>query len=458
MILRPSPARLPACLVLAGLTGLGGPARAIVLPPGFTDELLAGGLNPTTMAFAPDGRLFLNEKDGRVRVFKGASLLERPFATVVTDPFNERGLLGIAFDPDFPSNRHVYVLYTTKGAPVRHRISRFTADGDVAAGPETPIFEIDGVSDNGNHNGGTIAFGPDGKLYVSLGNNAVGSTSQSLGSLYGKLLRINPDGSIPADNPFAASAEGRLKAVWALGFRNAYTFAIQSGTGRVFMNDVGGSAFEEVTAVERGDNGGFPAVEGNSGTAPARPGSYRAPLFTWSHTGNACAITGGAFFQPSKSTFPPEFTGRYLAADYCGGWIKWGDPAKGGALADFASGIPGPVNLQAGPDGNLYYLSRGGSRGGSAANTGTRLGELHRIRGPRVPVATGSAGPRGVEIEGFLASSGSGEGVLLRWRADAREAEITDVAGRRVRLLRRPAGEGVERIRLPAGAYRIRFR
>lgn len=414
---------------------LAGAVGAVELPPGFTDVRIAGGLDPATMAFAPDGRLFVNEKAGRIRVVKGGALLPAPFATVPADPYNERGLLGLDFDPDFARNRHVYVLYVTRGAPRRSLVVRFTAAGDVAEpGSEKVIFTIDGVGDNGNHNGGTIAFGKDGKLYIALGNNAVGSTSQSLESLYGKVLRINPDGTIPADNPFVGTLQGPLRAIWALGFRNPWTFDIHPATGRLFANDVGGSGFEEITEVTAGTNHGFPRVEGFSGTPPEAPGTYKAPVHAYSREARNCAITAGAFFQPARSTFPPEFSGRYFFADYCGGWIRALDPSKGNAVTPFAAGLVGTVNLKAGPDGQLYYLVRGTSRGGSAANTATDLGELHRIQGPEKP--TSLAAENLVRLVPVLDGSGAARAAGLR---------LHDATGRPVR---RDAAAG-----LPAGIY-----
>src|SRR5262249_33295487 len=159
----------------------------------------------------------------------------------------ERGLLGVAFDPDFATNQFVYVYHTVPGSPPHNRVSRFTANGDVAAsGSEVPILDLDNLSGATNHNGGAIHFGPDGKLYVDVGENADASNSQSLDNRLGKVLRINPDGSIPSDNPtsfpgISGSPTGANRAIWAVGLRNPFTFAFQPGTGRLFINDVGQS-------------------------------------------------------------------------------------------------------------------------------------------------------------------------------------------------------------------------
>lgn len=447
--------RLMAAFIAGGmLCVVPPPARAAAtLPPGFTDVKIAGGLNPTIMMFAPDGRLFLNEKDGKIRIVKDGALLPAPFATVETDPVNERGLLGIDFDPGFSDNHFVYVFYTTKSAPQRNRISRFTAKGDVAAGPETVIFDMTDLSAAGNHNGGTIRFGKDGKLYIASGNNANNGFSQSNANLHGKLLRINPDGTIPEDNPFAGSLTGKNRAIWALGLRNPFTFAIQPGTGRIFVNDVGGSAIEEVTEVTPGTNLGWPNVEGNSGTPPVGPGSYKAPLLTYSHNSGNCAISGGEFFQPVTSTFPKEYTGRYFFADYCGGWIKSWNPEDGKPATDFASGIIAPINIKTGPDGQLYYLARGNDKSGAAANTASTLGELHRVKGPANP-AVSARRPGGARMA--LGGARMGTRLALAWPPGATVASIYGLNGSMIGEYRK--SHGSDESGLPSGVFLIRYR
>ena len=216
--------------LLAVLMSLGvATAGAASLPTGFAETQLVSGLSsPTAMAFAPDGRLFVCEQGGRLRVVKNGALLPTPFVTLTVDSAGERGLLGVAFDPDFATNHYVYVYYTATSPAVHNRVSRFTANGDVAAaGSEVVLLELDNLSGATNHNGGAIHFGPDGKLYVAVGENANGANAQTLANLLGKMLRINADGTIPTDNPFYATASGRNRAIWALGLRNPFTFAFQ---------------------------------------------------------------------------------------------------------------------------------------------------------------------------------------------------------------------------------------
>ena len=202
---------------------------AATVPPGFTDSLVAAGLsNPTAMALAPDGRIFVCEQGGTLRVIKNGVLLPTPFLTVTVDPSGERGLLGVAFDPNFVSNQLVYIYYTATTPTLHNRISRFTAAGDVAmAGSETIVMDLDNLSTATNHNGGALHFGPDGNLYVAVGDNANASNAETLANRLGKMLRISSTGAIPTDNPFFNTATGDNRAIWALGLRNPFTFSFQ---------------------------------------------------------------------------------------------------------------------------------------------------------------------------------------------------------------------------------------
>ena len=184
---------------------------AATLPAGFVESTVASGLSsPTAMDFAPDGRLFVCLQGGNLRVIKNGVLLPTPFLSLSVDSAGERGLLGIAFDPNFATNNFVYVYYTVPGSVAHNRVSRFTANGDAAmAGSETIVLDLDNLSSASNHNGGAIHFGPDGKLYIAVGENANGSNSQTLANLLGKILRINADGTIPTDNPFFNTAGAR---------------------------------------------------------------------------------------------------------------------------------------------------------------------------------------------------------------------------------------------------------
>jgi glucose/arabinose dehydrogenase len=342
------------------LASLGVAAAAFVdcVPPGFSEQTVVSGLSaPTAMQFAPDGRLFVCQQGGALRVIKNGQLLATPFLTVPVSAVGERGLLGVAFDPNFATNRFVYVYYTATSPAIHNRVSRFTANGDVAVpGSETILLELNNLSSATNHNGGALHFGNDGKLYIGVGDNANGSNAQTLNNLLGKILRINSDGSIPSDNPFFNQASGVNRAIWALGLRNPFTFDIQRSTSRMLINDVGQNTWEEINDGVRGANYGWPTTEG-----PTNDSRFRGPIFAYGH-GNSgttgCSINGGVFYNPAVVQFPASYVGKYFFADYCSGWVRALDPNTRTAQ-DFATELRSPVDLKVGPDGALYVLARG---------------------------------------------------------------------------------------------------
>jgi len=372
-------------------------ARAIAanLPTGFTEVQVGGNLSGslTAMAFAPDGRLFVCQQGGQLRVIKNGVLLSTPFVSLTVDSSGERGLLGIAFDPNFATNHYLYGYYTVATSPIHNRVSRFTAAGNTAApGSEIVILNLDNLSSATNHNGGAIHFGPDGKLYIGVGENANGANAQSLSNLLGKMLRINADGTIPPDNPFYNTATGNNRAIWALGLRNPFTFAFQPGTTRLFINDVGESTYEEINDGIAGSNYGWPITEG-----PTSNSAFRGPIYFYGHGTNnvtGCAIVGAAFYNPPVPQFPSSYTGKYFFADLCNGWIRVFDPSAGTATG-FATGIVNPVDLHVGSDGALYYLARGS--GGQVFRISALPAQALNISG-RARVEIGE----GVAISGFI--------------------------------------------------------
>src|SRR5215217_7743386 len=273
-----------ATIALALLASVGtllglpiGPAQgAANLPPGFTDSQVVGGLtNPTDMEFAPDGRLFVAEQAGRVRIAKPDGTFTT-FLNISTkvDSSGERGLQALTFDPSFSTNRYVYLHYTKKATlttPVHNRVVRVTASGDKAvAGSEKLIFKL-GNQGSDHHMGGAIDFGTDGKLYIATGDNETPGKAQQLTNLFGKLLRINQDGTIPTNNPFYPTTSGKNRAIWALGLRNPFKFAIKPGTATLFINDVGENTWEEINQGAAGTNYGWPVYEGPESDANYRP-------------------------------------------------------------------------------------------------------------------------------------------------------------------------------------------
>ncbi|MGH7426665.1 MAG: PQQ-dependent sugar dehydrogenase, partial [Candidatus Methylomirabilales bacterium] len=328
-----------ALVAVLATVPVGPEAAAIGLPDSFAASEVVRGLDrPTLMSFAPDGRLFVSEQDGRLRVVRDGVLLPEPFLSVTVDSRGEHGLLGVALDPSVAANGYVYVFYTAPSPAPHHRISRFTADGDRAApGSELVLFELDDLGSEIHHAGGSLAFGPDGKLYASVGvPNKVASDSQKLTNQRGKLLRINPDGTIPTDNPFYETATGKNRAIWVYGLRNPFTFAIQPTSGRMLINDVGQDEWEEINEGAAGSNYGWPETEG-----PTSDPRFRGPVFAYPHSGpvSGCSIVGAAFYNPPVQQFPPSYSGDYFFADYCGGWIRKLDPEDGDAVTGFATGL-----------------------------------------------------------------------------------------------------------------------
>jgi len=353
----PTRRALPLAIVMLLLAFEPGAAQTDIhqpppLPPGFTQSLVAEGLtNPVTMELAPDGRLFVAEKAGRLRIVKNGELLQTPFLSLAVDTFGDGGLVGLALDPSFAQNRFVYVFYSRALRPVRNRVSRFTASSsspDVAE-PDGELVLVDDIpADIGNHNGGALRFGLDGKLYIGVGDGAANPMgAQSLSTLNGKLLRINPDGSIPTDNPFVDEPDARAE-IWAYGLRNPFTFAVQPGTGAIFINDVGQGLWEEVNLAVAGANYGWPLCEGRC----SMPGLVD-PTYVYSHD-VGCAIAGGAFYPGGQ--FPSSYAGAYFFADFMAGWISVLDLARNEAVP-FAVDVRGPVDLRIDSDGALYYLS-----------------------------------------------------------------------------------------------------
>ena len=332
-----------------------GTSGTLALPEGFRAEVVATGFTgATALELAPDGRIFVCEQTGTLRLIKNGKLLAEPVLKVPVDATWERGLIGVTVAPDFPKTPHLFVCYVAAKPHPHHVVSRFTAVGDLAEpASEKILLEGDDQSKLGGtvpagHQGGALHFGNDGKLYIAIGDQTAGKPAQDLNSLQGKLLRINPDGSIPDDNPFLSKSAGKYRAIWALGLRNPFTFAVQPQTGRIFINDVGGQA-EEINEGIAAANYGWPTVEHGPTTDPR----FTSPIH---HYPTACII-GGAF-APKGLNWPKEYRGQYFFGDFNHGWIKTIDPAKPALARSFATGLRRPVDLRFAPDGDLYVLLR----------------------------------------------------------------------------------------------------
>lgn len=382
-------------------------------PAGFTLNSVAEGLFlPTAAEFAPDGRIFVAQKNGEVLIVKDGQLLEDPFYTVPNvNDYVDRGLLGLALDPNFDQNGHVYLLYTYDNnpsdvaGPKTGQLLRVTANGDVAQpgseyvvlgtnvgnSTQTSCLDFPDSSDclpaDGlSHAPGSVVFGPDGKLYVSIGDAAgyddvdpVALRAQDLNTLNGKILRVNPDGTAPADNPyFTGDPTANRSKIYASGVRNAFRLTIRQSDGLVMTGDVGWNTWEEVNVVEPGVNLGWPCFEANdqqNGTGAPGIGAYKdqpfcqamyqnppvnltGPTHQYPHPPSS-AVVSGVFY--TGDNYPAEYQGRYFYGDYAKNQIYSleldGPEMVPGSNQAFASNAGGPVNFFTGPDGDIYYLA-----------------------------------------------------------------------------------------------------
>lgn len=365
------------------------------LPAGFEDDLVAEVPLPTAVAFAESaggqilvtsqpGQLFhLTRSGGEVAL----DLLERTCSRV------EQGMLSVRTDPDFSRNGYVYIYYTAElDGECFNRVSRFTlAAGGVDPASETVL--IDRIpSVGGNHNAGDLQFGPDGLLYVSVGDSGCamdGSqgcaesnpNSRDESTVLGKILRIRPDGSIPDGNPFAGPGSARCNAsgqtdespkcqeTYAWGLRNPFRMAFDPGAGdaRFLINDPGQDEWEEINEGVAGADYGWnlregPCTNGSVTDCPPAPQGMADPLFAYRH-GECNVVTGGAFVPEGLW---PQMDGAYLFGDFgCGAIFRLVDKGDEHAAEPFAAGLgtPGPVDMQFGPHGDtqaLYYTTYAG--------------------------------------------------------------------------------------------------
>lgn len=312
-----------------------GPIGSLILQP-----LIASGLDrPTFLTHAFDDRLFVLEQIGRIRIIEDGQLLEQPFLDItdrVGSAASEQGLLGLAFHPEYATEGAAgeglfFVNYTDYNGDTH--VSRFSAmaDDSYRADPETEAHYLTLDQPYPNHNGGSLAFGPDGYLYVGLGdggsaNDPLGA-GQSLETLLGKLLRLDVDTAdneytIPADNPFVGTS-GALSEIWAYGLRNPWRFSFDRLTGDLYIADVGQNQWEEVSFQPAnssgGENYGWRVMEGTHcfQSDTCDQSGLVLPIFEYDHS-QGCSITGGYVYRGAQF---PEMTGNYFVADYCMGTI-----------------------------------------------------------------------------------------------------------------------------------------
>jgi glucose/arabinose dehydrogenase len=342
---------------------------------------VATGLHlPLYVADAGDvaDRLYIVEQTGRIMVIEGGAVRPTPFLDIsdLITSGGERGLLSVAFAPDYAQSGRFFVDYTNlDGDTVIERFAR-AADGttaDLASG--TVILTI--TQPASNHNGGLVLFGPDGMLYVGMGDGGGSSESSQQGdTLLGKMLRLDVRGdgyAIPADNPFVGDP-AVSDEIWALGLRNPWRFSFDRETGDLWIGDVGAVRWEEVdfqAATSRaGQNYGWPRMEGpDCGTGACDPTAYVTPVTAYRHVDGNCVVTGGYVYRGSAF---PELGGSYLYGDYCSGRI-WALDA-----ADTASGTAFPRSIL---ESGLTLSSFGQDRNGELYLTDLSGGGVYQVVG-----------------------------------------------------------------------------
>ncbi|NTY57931.1 hypothetical protein FEG63_00005 [Mycolicibacterium sphagni] len=346
-----------------------------------TAVVVTGLQEPTDLRFLPDGRMLISERGGVVLLAsRDGQIQSQPVIGLPMDTINGRGLLGIEVDPNFTSNGYIYAIYVTSSN--YERLSRFTVTDPqasiLAANPASELVLIEGSQEAADdHLGGGIRFGPDGKLYWTMGNNdgwAIrppgfvypSNNAQDLSNIYGKVLRLNPDGSVPTDNPFA-NTPGVNPYIYAYGFRNPFRIAFTT-TGALLVTDVGELTWEELDNVTAGANYGWPLAEGpcdGVGTPSCSiPSSYNNPIYTYDRnlpgvgTSFSAAITGVLAYTS------PGGQGQNLVfiSDWSRGWTEEltcnSDYTSCGnsRTVDTTSLFDGPVALVQGPDGLIYEV------------------------------------------------------------------------------------------------------
>ncbi len=381
-----------AVLLLVALMPV--PTFAITVPAGFQVNTVVAGLNlPTGFAFAPDGRIFVAQKSGAVRVIKNGVLLSTPVVQLTdVNDYADRGVEGIALDPNFSQNGYLYLAYTYENTPGQNyqgpktgRIVRLTVVGDTAslsskvvilgsvggdaAKPSCMKFATTSdciASDANTHSMGALRFGPDGKLYASLGDGAGYLTvdPEALGAqdvrwLAGKIIRINTDGTGIADNPFYnGDPNANQSKVWALGDRNMFRFSFRPSDNKMFIGAVGWTKWESVYIGSRGANFGWPCYEGFEKTTynctPVSTPTF--PIYVFDHHTSTGSVMGGAF----PTAYPSAYAGNYFFGDYSNDNIKrmvLNSNDTVNSVTDFITGAGGPVDFLVGPDGNLWYVA-----------------------------------------------------------------------------------------------------
>jgi glucose/arabinose dehydrogenase len=321
------------------------------LPEGFIIEVFASGIEqPVCLVEAPDGRIFVAERTGKIRIIQNGELLENPFYEVQTETPGERGVTGIVLHPDFETNGFLYIHYTIVDSN-QNAVIRVTAAGNSAPeNSQEQIFLLDPMWASW-HNGGSMFFDDENFLFIGVGDGTGWQAAEQTTTTLGKILRLHDDGSIPIDNPFFDSTDGNNRAIWAIGVRNPYTMARQNSSGRIFFNDVGNNLWEEINELIEGAHYGWGNIEGPIQAGQVAPPEYQDPLYAYDHS-QGCAVVGSDFYEPLTLAFPESYFGKYFFMDYCQGTIYTMDPATYD-ISSFVEGLQLSNFLCVSNDGSL---------------------------------------------------------------------------------------------------------
>jgi glucose/arabinose dehydrogenase/PKD repeat protein len=446
-----------AAAVLIALAAFALPAGAgATVPPGFDDQHVLTIARPTALAFTPDGRMLVVTKEAKLHVVRSGSAPQLGLdisGTTCID--SERGLLGIAVDPQFAQNRFIYLYYTfkkfgvcesqTPNAPV-NRIARYVLPDTDVVDPGSETVLVDNIpSPHGIHNAGDLGFGADGYLYATTGYGGcdfrgdsgcilLNDSARDLGGLSGKLLRITRDGDAPAGNPFRGSrgdpcrttgftsASRRCIEIYSYGLRNPFRFDVDPGNGRINVNDVGEGKWEEVDRAASGADYGWNVREGpcardsytNCGPPPT---GMTNPIYSYQHTTGCTSITAGAFVP--AGVWPAEHDGAYLYGDLvCGKFFELRGEGAAATVTEFGTDLGLLIDATFGPHGGtqaLYYI-----KWANAPNDQIRR-ISHVGAANRPPEAVADADPRAgdvpltVQFDGTASTDADGDQLTYEW-------------------------------------------
>jgi glucose/arabinose dehydrogenase len=369
------PTPIPSATPPTASCAAGAPVSGI---PSLTARLVASGLrNPLDLqsVSADRERLYVVEQGGAIRVIRGGRLLAAPFLDVSSriSSGGERGLLGLAFHPQFATNRRFFVSYTNPGGD--SQVAEFRASSADAADPGTERVLLTESQPFANHNGGGLAFDGTGRLLVALGDGGSGGdplgNGQRLDTLLGKILRIDVDAgapyAVPSDNPFRTTP-GAAPEIWAYGLRNPFRISVDRPTGDLYMGDVGQSRIEEIdvglASGRGGENYGWNTAEGSLCYRPSTGCSTAGltpPVYEYTHA-EGCSVTGGVVYRGCRM---PDLSGSYFFGDFCTGLVRSFRLANGQAtdLRDWTAGLRGvdsPTSFGLDAEGEVYVVDYDG--------------------------------------------------------------------------------------------------